>query len=91
MANNELSPIHPGEVLLEEFLSPSAISTAQLAEKMAVPVSDIDMLIQGRHTITADIAVKLSKAWGTSAEFWLNLQRSYDGQLERWQQRTGNS
>lgn len=73
-----LRNIHPGEVLLEEFLLPSAISQNALARAIDVPPRRINEIVLGKRGITADTALRLSKALGTSAEFWMNLQASYD-------------
>ena len=71
-------PTHPGEVLLEEFLKPAEISQVDLARKIGVPVQRINTIINGRRGITAETALKLSKALHTSPEFWMNLQSTHD-------------
>ena len=73
-----LRNIHPGEVLLEEFLLPLGISQNALARAVDVPPRRINEIVLGKRGITADTALRLSKALGTSAEFWMNLQASYD-------------
>ena len=73
-----LEPIPPGEILLEEFLSPLGISQNQLARDVDIPVSRIAEIVKGRRSITADTALRLGAYFKTSAEFWLNLQTSYD-------------
>lgn len=73
-----LPNIHPGEVLREEFLVPLDISAYRLAKQLVIPQTRISEIIKGRRAITADTAVRLSRFFGTSAEFWLNLQNSYD-------------
>lgn len=73
-----ISNIHPGEILLEEFLEPLAISQNKLARTMNVPPRRINEIVHGNRTITADTAIRLSKAFGTSAAFWTNLQALYD-------------
>ncbi len=73
-----LAPIHPGEVLLEEFLKPMGISQNHLALKMSVPARRINEIVLGKRRITADTALRLAKAFGTSAKFWLGLQMDYD-------------
>lgn len=75
--------IHPGEILKEEFLDPLGISQSQLAEKAAVPAMRISEIVRGRRGITADTALGLAEAFGTSPEFWLNLQMRYDLDLAR--------
>jgi addiction module HigA family antidote len=74
----KLEPIPPGEILLEEFLRPMEISQNRLARDIDIPVSRIAEIIRGRRAITADTALRLGEYFGMSAEFWLNLQASYD-------------
>jgi addiction module HigA family antidote len=69
---------HPGEVLKEEFLLPLGISANQLAMQTRMPATRIGDIIHGRRGVTADTALRLSRFFGTSAEFWLNLQSAYD-------------
>jgi addiction module HigA family antidote len=69
---------HPGEVLKEEFLEPLGISANQLAMQTRMPATRIGEIIHGRRGVTADTALRLSRFFGTSAEFWLNLQSAYD-------------
>lgn len=76
-----ISPIHPGEILITEFLEPMGISANRLAKHIAVPANRITSIIKGQRGITGDTALRLSKALGTSPEFWLNLQCHFD--LER--------
>lgn len=71
-------PTHPGEILLYEFLEPRKISQVMLAKKTALPVQRINTLINGKRGITAETALLLSKALGTTPEFWMNLQAAYD-------------
>jgi antitoxin HigA-1 len=71
-------PIHPGEVLLEEFLKPSSVSQLGLAKHLDIPVQRINELVRGKRGITADTAWMLGQAFGTSPEFWANLQTNYD-------------
>ena len=79
MANNDkLSPLHPGEVLLEEFLLPMGISQNKLALAIRVPTRRINEIVHGRRRITADTALRLARFFGTSAQFWLGLQLDYD-------------
>ncbi len=73
-----LAPIHPGEVLLEEFLKPMGISQNHLALKMSVSARRINEIVLGKRRITADTALRLAKVFGTSARFWLGLQMDYD-------------
>jgi len=71
-------PTRPGEILLEEFLTPTGISIHRLAQTIAVPTRQIDEIVRGERAITADTALRLSRALGTSDRFWLNLQNRYD-------------
>lgn len=74
--------IHPGEVLLEEFLIPMAISQYKLAKDLMIPQTRVSEIVKRKRRITADTALRLSKYFGTSAKFWLGLQDDYD--LEEW-------
>lgn len=74
----KIKPVHPGEVLLEEFLKPWELSQNQLADAMGVTVSRVNEIVRGRRGITGDTALRLSRATGTTPEFWLNLQSLYD-------------
>ena len=78
MKPKTLPNIHPGEVLLEEFLLPMAISQNALARATAVPPRRINEIVLGKRGITADTALRLAKALGTSEGFWLGLQADYD-------------
>jgi len=77
-----LPPIHPGEILTEEFLVPYGITRHKLSMDLGVPASRIDQIAKGKRSITADTAVRLSLYFGNSAEFWMNLQTSYDLKTE---------
>lgn len=77
----KLPPIHPGKVLKEEFMVPLALSANQLALKLHVPAGRITSIVNGERIITPDTALRLSRLFGTSPEFWLNLQSQYDLQL----------
>jgi antitoxin HigA-1 len=74
----KLPPMHPGEVLREEFLVPLALSAGKLARICGVPRTRIERIANEETGITADTALRLSKAFGTTAQMWLNLQNSYD-------------
>ena len=76
--DNKLANIHPGEVLKEEFLVPMNISAYRLAKEINIPQTRISEIIHGKRSITADTAIRFSKFFGTTAEFWLNLQNLYD-------------
>ena len=73
-----LGPLHPGEVLLEEYLKPMGISQNKLALSMRVPAQRISEIINYKRAITADTAIRLAKVIGTTPEFWLSLQMDYD-------------
>lgn len=75
---SKLSPIHPGEVLLEDFMTPLDLSANRLAMDLHVPPTRIGEIINGRRAITADTALRLSRYFGSSAQFWMNLQARYD-------------
>ena len=74
----KLPNIHPGEVLLEEFLKPLAISQNRLARAMSVPPRRINEIVHGKRAVSADTAIRLSRALGTSEQFWMGLQADYD-------------
>ncbi len=76
-------PIHPGEILLEEFLEPLGISQYRLAKDISVPARRINEIVHGKRSITADTALRLSRYFGLSDRFWLNLQVRYDLELEK--------
>jgi len=79
MANKKLlAPIHPGEILLEEFMKPMGISINRLARDIAVPPGRISAIVNSKRSITADTALRLSKYFGVSSELWLGLQAEYD-------------
>lgn len=78
-----LSPITPGDVLLEEFLRPMGISQSQLAKDINVPANRISQIIHGKREITADTALRLGKCFGIEPEFWLNLQVRYNMKIAR--------
>lgn len=74
----KLPNIHPGEILLEEFLIPMEISQYRLSKDLKIPQTRISQIVKGNRRITADTALRLSKYFGTSAKFWLGLQDDYD-------------
>ena len=78
MAGERLKPVHPGEVLLEEFLKPMGISQYRLAKDISVHARRINEIVHGNRSITADTALRLSRYFGLSERFWLNLQARYD-------------
>ena len=77
----KIPPVHPGEVLLEDYLKPMGVSQHKLAMSMRVPPNRISGIVQGKRAITAETALRLSRAIGTSPDFWLNLQIFYDLRL----------
>jgi addiction module HigA family antidote len=79
----KLPPIHPGEILLEEFLRPMNLSQYRLARSLSVPPRRINEIVHGKRGITADTALRLSRFFGTSERFWLNLQTRYDLEVEK--------
>ena len=83
MSNKLLSPIHPGEILLEEFLKPMGISQYRLARSMNVPARRINEIVHGKRAITADTALRLSRFFAMSDRFWMNLQTRYDLEVEK--------
>ncbi|OIP60844.1 MAG: addiction module antidote protein, HigA family [Nitrospirae bacterium CG_4_9_14_3_um_filter_53_35] len=78
MKKKKLQPVHPGEVLLEEFLNPMGLSQSKLALNIGVHPRRINEIVLQKRRITADTALRLAKFFGTSAEFWLGLQSQYD-------------
>jgi addiction module HigA family antidote len=79
----KLPVIHPGEILLEEFLNPLGISQYQLAKDISVPPRRINEIVHGQRSITADTGLRLARYFGTSERFWLNLQSRYDLEVEK--------
>ena len=88
MPARKLDPIHPGEILLEEFLNPLGISQYRLAKDVSVPPRRINEIVHGLRAISADTALRLARYFGTSERFWLNLQTRFD--LEREKDRLGD-
>jgi antitoxin HigA-1 len=78
-----LPPIHPGEILREEFLRPLAMSMNKLAEELHVPANRISQIVDGRRSITGETALRLGRYFGTSPDFWLGMQKDYDLQVAR--------
>ena len=83
MSTHKLEPVHPGEVLHEEFLKPLGISQYRLARDINVPPRRINEIVQAKRSITADTALRLARYFGTSERFWLNLQTRYDIEVEK--------
>lgn len=82
-ADTVTPPVHPGEILLEEFLTPLGVSQYRLAKAVDVPARRINEIVHGQRRITADTALRLSRCFGTSERFWLNLQARYDLEIEK--------
>lgn len=83
MARKRLAPVHPGEVLLEEFLTPLGLTQYRLAKDLSVPARRINEIVHGTRAVSADTALRLARYFGTSDRFWLNLQAAYDLDVER--------
>ena len=78
MSKRDLPPVHPGEILLEDFLNPMGITRYRLAKSIGVPQRRIDEICAGKRAITADTAMRLARFFGTDAQSWMNLQAAYD-------------
>jgi addiction module HigA family antidote len=83
MAKKTMDPIHPGEILMEEFLEPLGVSQYRLAKDISVSPRRINEIVHGKRSITADTALRLAKFFGTTERFWLNLQVRYDLEIEK--------
>ena len=83
MDREKLPPIHPGDILLEEFLKPMGISQYRLAKDISVPPRRINEIVHGKRAITPDTALRLSRYFGLSERFWMNLQARYDLEIEK--------
>ena len=81
MAKRDFQPIHPGEILLEEFLHPMEISQYRLAKDISVPQRRISEIVHGKRSITANTALRFGRYFGMEAQFWLSLQSRYDLQI----------
>ena len=83
MIKNGMRPVHPGEILFEEFMKPSdpPINANMLAKALAVPANRVTAIIKGQRGITGDTAVRLATFFNTTAEFWMNLQKTYELRL----------
>ncbi len=88
MTKKKFPPIHPGEILLEEFLEPMGVSQYRIAKDIGVPPRRINEIVHGGRGISADTALRLARYFGTSERFWLNLQTRYDLEVEK--DRLGN-
>ncbi|HAC07333.1 MAG TPA: addiction module antidote protein, HigA family [Gemmatimonadetes bacterium] len=83
MPAKTLEPVHPGEILLEEFLVPLELSQYRLSKDISVPPRRINEIVHRKRAVTADTALRLARYFGTSERFWLNLQTGYDLDVER--------
>src|SRR5437764_7385468 len=83
MARRKLPPVHPGEILLEEFLRPLGLSQYRLAKDTSVPPRRINEIVRGLRSISADTALRLARYFGTSERLWMNLQARYDLEIEK--------
>jgi addiction module HigA family antidote len=83
MSTTAMAPVHPGEVLAEEYLAPLGVTQHKLAVAIGVPPRRINEIVHGTRRITADTALRLARYFGTSERFWINLQGRYDLELER--------
>ena len=83
MTHKRLKPIHPGEILAEEFLRPMGISEYRLAQDISVPPRRINEIVHGTRSVSADTALRLGRYFKMSAQFWLNLQSHYDLAVEQ--------
>ena len=83
MRKKEIPPVPPGEVLLEEFLKPLRISQYQVAKDISVPPRRINEIVLGKRAVTADMALRLARYFGTSERFWWNLQARYELEIEK--------
>src|SRR5919206_2961400 len=83
MTTRKLAPIHPGEVLLADFLEPLGLSQYRLAQDLSVPPRRINEIVHGKRAVSADTALRLARYFGTTDRFWLNLQARYDLEVQR--------
>ena len=83
MAKKVINPIHPGEILMEEFLEPLGVSQYRLAKDISVSPRRINEIVHGKRSITADTGLRLARFFGTTERFWLNLQVRYDLEVEK--------
>ena len=89
MRTKKMPPVHPGEILMEEFLTPMGISQYRLSRDISVPPRRINEIVHGTRSVTADTALRLGRYFGVSPQFWLNLQAHFD--LEQEQDRLGDA
>lgn len=87
MPSVKMKPVHPGEILMEEFLKPLGLSQYKVAKDIHVPARRINEIVHGKRSVTADTALRLSRYFGLSERFWLNLQSRYDIEIEKDKQK----
>ena len=83
MTSAKLPPVHPGEILLEEFMNPLSITQYRLAKDIGVNARRINQIVHGNRAVTAETALRLSRYFGNSEQFWMNLQSRYDLEVEK--------
>ena len=83
MTTEKLTPVHPGEILLEEFIKPLGLSQYRLCKDISVQPRRINQIVHGERAITPETALRLSRYFGTSERFWMNLQNRYDLEMEK--------
>lgn len=83
MTTRKLAPIHPGEVLLADFLEPLGLSEYRLAQDISVPPRRINEIVHGKRALSADMALRLARYFSTTERFWLNLQARFDLEVQR--------
>jgi addiction module HigA family antidote len=83
MTTTKMPPVHPGEILMEEFMAPLAITQYRLSKDIGVHPRRINQIVHGDRAVTADTALRLSRYFGTSESFWMNLQSRYDLEIEK--------
>ena len=81
--SKKMAPVHPGEILIEEFLKPMGISQYRLAKETSMPPRRVNEIVQGKRSITANTALRLARYFATTDRFWLNLQARYDLEIEK--------
>jgi len=79
--NGQMAPVHPGEILREDLMKPLGLTVSGLARELKIPVNRLSEIVHGRRALNADAALRLSRYFGSSPEFWVNLQASYDLRL----------
>jgi len=83
ITSDRIAPVHPGEVLAEEFLTPMGLSANALARRIGVPGNRVSMIVAGKRAVSGNTALRLAAAFGTTAEFWMNLQKGFELEMAR--------